>query len=90
MCFGFRNEIFWLNVCTHILITGEMALFPFPSSLGCKFCYAPPLCVTDCNGQIYYVVHRLKLISRIVIHLGVHKHPIANGKCKEFEDKTKG
>jgi hypothetical protein len=24
-----------------------------------------------------------------MIHLGVHNHPIANGKCKEFLDKTR-
>ncbi len=90
VCFASCNEIFRCNECIHISIVGQMALFPFASSLGCKSSYVPPLCVINCSGQIYYVVHRLKSISRIVIHLGVHKHLVANGKCREFEDETRG
>jgi hypothetical protein len=66
-----------------------MALSPSTSSLRCKFCHAPPLCVINCNEKVYYDVHRLQSISRTTIHLGVHKHSIMDGKCKESMDKTK-
>ncbi len=67
-----------------------MALSPSTSSLGCKFCHAPPLCIIDYNERVYYDVHRLQSISRVAIHLGVHKHSIVDGKCKESMDKLKG
>jgi hypothetical protein len=53
-------------------------MIPLTSSLGCKFCHALPFCVANCNGQIYYVVHKFESMSRMVIHFGVHNHPIAN------------
>jgi hypothetical protein len=40
--FGSRNEIFWCDDCTHILVVGQMALSPFSSLLGCKLCHALP------------------------------------------------
>ncbi len=48
------------------------------------------LCVINCSGRIYYVVHKLQSTSKVVIHLhGVHKHLVANGKCKETMGETK-
>jgi len=32
---------------------------------------------------------RLPTITRLAIHFGVHKHPMVDGKCKEFVDKIK-
>ncbi len=66
-----------------------MALIPSTSLLGYKFSYAPHLYVIDCNGWIYYVVHRFQLISRTMIHLGVHKHHVAIGKCTESMHEIK-
>jgi hypothetical protein len=66
-----------------------MAMFPSVSLLGCKLCHAPPLYVDDCSGQIYYVMHKLQLISKATIHFRVHKHFVANGKCKESMDETR-
>ncbi len=63
-------------------------MFPSASLLGCKLCNTPPLYVNDCSGQIYYVVHKLQSISRATIHFRVHKHFVANGKCKESMDET--
>ncbi len=59
ICCAFRNEIFWCDECTHIPIVGQMVMSPYASSFGCKFYHAPPLCVVDYSGLIYYVVHRL-------------------------------
>ncbi len=86
---GSCNEIFWCSECTHILIMVQMALSPFASSCACKFYHSPPLCVADCLGRIYYLMHKLPSIIRVVIHIEVHKHPMADGKCKEFVDKIK-
>jgi hypothetical protein len=45
---GFHNEIFWCGECTHILVVGQMALFPSASSFACNFFHFLPLCVVDC------------------------------------------
>jgi hypothetical protein len=66
-----------------------MALTPSASSFGYKFYHVLPFFVIDDGGQIYYVVHRLQSISRVTIHLWVHKHPITDGKCKEFMDEIR-
>jgi len=64
-------------------------MIPSTSSLGCKFYHSYPFYVTDCGGRIYYVVHRLQSMSKAVIHLGVHNHFVAYGKCWEFVKETR-
>jgi hypothetical protein len=86
---NFCNEIFWCSECTHILVIGQMSLCPSTFSFACKFCHFPPLCVVDRPRQIYYIVHRLPTIIIATIHFRVHKHLVANGKCRESMDKTK-
>ncbi len=83
------NEIFWCSECTHIPIMGQMVISSFASSFTCKFCHFPLLCVVNCHGQIYYIVHRLPSISKAAIHLEVHKHLVADGKCRKFVDETR-
>ncbi len=34
-------------------------------------------------------MHKLQSLSKETIHLGVHNHPIVNGKCKEFLDEIR-
>ncbi len=88
MHIGSCNENFWCDECTHILVVVQMALCPSTSSFPCKFCHFTPPCVVDCLGWIYYVMHWLPTITRATIHFGVHKHLMADGKCREFMDKT--
>ncbi len=87
--FAFHNEFFWCGECTHVLVIGQLVMFPSASLLGCKFYHVFPLHVTNYNGWIYYVVHRFQSISRTEIHLGVHQHLVVYGKCKEFVDNTR-
>jgi len=77
------------TLCIHIPILSQMTMIPSSSPLGCKFCHSPPFCVTNCGGCIYYVMHRFQSMSKAVIHLGVHNHPIADGKCWEFVKETR-
>ncbi len=64
-------------------------MIPSASSFGCKFHHAPPLCVEDYNGKIYYVVHKLQFMSIVAIHYNVHNHLIMDGKCWKFIVETK-
>jgi hypothetical protein len=86
---GSRKEILWCDECTHILMLGNMAFFAFASSFACKFYHFFSLCVADYLGKIYYVMHKLPTITKATIHFKVHKHPMADGKCKEFVDKIR-
>jgi hypothetical protein len=38
---------------------------------------------------MYYVVHKFPNLSRTVIHLGTHAHPIVNGKCRKYFQEMK-
>jgi hypothetical protein len=66
-----------------------MTMIPSSSLLKWKFCHSPPFCVTGYGGRIYYVVHRFWSMLRAVIHLGVHNHPIVDGKCRESIKETR-
>jgi hypothetical protein len=59
------------------------------SLLGCKFCHSLSLCVANCNGQIYYVVHKHQSMSRVANHFGVHNHLIVDGKCQKSIKETR-
>ncbi len=89
VCSTSHNETFQCIECTHILVVGQMVVFPFASLLECKLCHVLPLCVTNCSERIYYVVHRLQSISKVTIHLGVHKHLVVDGKCRVSMDKIR-
>ncbi len=89
MRFAIRNETVWCDECAHILVLCQKIMISSSSSLGCKFCHSLPFCFIDYNGRIYYVVYRFQFMSKAVIHLGVHNHPIADGKCRKLVDETR-
>jgi len=39
---------------------------------------------------MYYVIHKLQSLSRVVIHLGTDEHPIVEGMSKESLEEIKG
>jgi hypothetical protein len=39
---------------------------------------------------MYYVIHKLQSLSRVVIHLGRDEHPIVEGMSKESLEEIKG
>jgi ABC-type methionine transport system ATPase subunit len=38
---------------------------------------------------MYYVIHKLQLMLRVVIHLNTHEHPVAKGMCKDVSEEIK-
>ncbi len=89
MCSTTRNETFWCGECTHIPILGQMTMILSSSLLGCKSFHFPPFYLIDCDGRIYYVVHKLQFMSRTTIHLGIYNHPVVDGKCQEFVEEIR-
>jgi hypothetical protein len=74
------NETEWYGTTT--LPFGVCQDPPADSSLVCKVCKKPPTCIDFCAARIYYVVSAGDM-SRACIHLGNHKHPVAEGQCRE-------
>jgi hypothetical protein len=48
--YAFHNEAFKCGECVHIVVIGQMIMISFAFLLGCKFCHAPPFCITDYSG----------------------------------------
>jgi hypothetical protein len=38
---------------------------------------------------MYYVIHKLQLLLRATIHVGMHKHHVAEGMCKDVLEEIK-
>jgi len=81
-------ETTWVKELAQVPSKGQV-IKPPSSSFACKFYNFPPSCVDPCKCQIYYVVHKLQSILRAIIHLGVHLHPITNGRCRKVVDENK-
>ena len=61
---------------------------PPNSSLVCKICRIPPICLATCGARIFYVYSSDKDTSRAAIHLGRHVHPVSDGVCLETLDRV--
>jgi hypothetical protein len=72
-----HNEIIQSGDSTHIPLAGHFAPSPHVYTIVCKFCDAFFFCVNSYPCQMYYVIHKLQLLSRATIRLGMHEHPIA-------------
>ena len=71
-----------------------VALIPFPigggptekSTLACKVCQSPPICLALCSARIYHVSSSDSEVTRAAIHLGRHSHPVSQGTCQDSMD----
>ncbi len=55
----------------------------------CKICNNAPLCENLCVACMYYVMHKQENLTQIMIHLGMHDHPMAEGHSKEKFEQVK-
>lgn len=56
---------------------------PSGSTVVCKVCKVPPVCLTTCPAKIYYVVATERM-TRACVHLGVHNHLVKVGDYRDF------
>ena len=59
---------------------------PKKSRLECKVCHSTPVCIVVYHAHIIYVHSTSSEMSRTCIYLGVHKHSVSNGTCRESPD----
>jgi hypothetical protein len=82
-----RNETEWSGRTNTPFKLGLLP--PSDSTLVCKVCKVPPICVNFCPGRIYYVLGKGDM-SRACIHLGMHNHPVSDDICRETVDTISG
>ena len=71
-----------------------VALFPFAiregplpkSTLACKVCHIPPVCLALCDARIYYVFSSNPNLTHAAIHTGHHVHLVSDGVCLDSLD----
>jgi hypothetical protein len=80
------NEMEWDGFTTTPFQVGCQP--PSQSSIICKICKTPPACVAKCQARIYYVSSGDHM-TRACVYLGVHEHPVKNGKYQDFKDRSR-
>jgi hypothetical protein len=80
------NEMEWNGFIPAPFSVGEPA--PHGSTLVCKICKHPPVCIANCVARIYYVLGPANM-TRACLHLGVHKHPVKVGEDQEIKERTR-
>ena len=63
---------------------GQLA--PAQSSLFCKICKVPAVCITPSGARIYYVYGAVNMICAC-LDLGIHKHPMKVGEDQEIKER---
>jgi hypothetical protein len=80
------NEREWNGFIMTTIPIGQPA--PAGSSLVCKICKVPPVCIATCTARIYYVFGAANM-TRACLHLGVHEHPVKVGEDQEIKKRTR-
>ena len=81
---GKVNKTEWTRVALSPFAVGEGP--PPKSTLACKVCHTPPVCLALCDARIYYVFSSNPNLSRAAIHTGHHVHPVSDGVCLDSLD----
>jgi hypothetical protein len=80
------NELKWDIFTVTTIPVGQPA--PVGSSLVCKICKVPPICIATYATRIYYVFGAANM-TRTCVHLGIHEHPVKVGEDQEIKEKTR-
>jgi hypothetical protein len=67
-------------------IVHDFSRYSFVLSLSYyKICKIMMFCVNTCATCMYYIVHKQKNLTQIMIHLGTHDHLVVKGRCKDVD-----
>jgi hypothetical protein len=79
------NEREWDGFIVTTIPVGQPV--PAGSTLVCKICKVPPICVATCAAIIYYVYGAANM-TPTCLHLGVYEHPVKVGNDQEIKERT--
>jgi hypothetical protein len=80
------NEREWDGFTVTTTPVGQPA--PARSTLVCKICKVPSVCIATFATRIYYVYGAVNM-TRACLHLGVHEHPMKVGEDQEIKEKMR-
>ena len=80
------NEIKWNEFTLTIFPVGQLA--PVGSSLVCKSCKVPSICIATCGARIYYVFGTTNM-THACVHLGLYEHLIKASENQDIKEKTR-
>lgn len=83
---GTPNQTIWSGNLMQVISSNGMSSLPF-GSLSCFYCGEAPILLKDYPCFVYYVLIDDNR-SRLFIHQGTHKHPIARGVLWSAIQKT--
>jgi hypothetical protein len=84
-----RNEVSWNGDSSQCMISKECLMRSLICIINCKFCDSSPPYLQTCSCKMYYVVHKFPNLSRAVIQLGTHAHPVVDEKCRKSSQDMK-
>jgi hypothetical protein len=72
-------------------VAASRSLFQDPSipskcTLVCRYCKTLPMCLMICPCKMFYVVPKNPSMSKAVVHIGTHDHPVADSDCRGAMD----
>ena len=82
--FGKVNKTEWIGIILCPLVVGGDP--PPKFTLAYKVCHTPPECLALYDAKIYYVFSNNQYMTRVVVHIGYHDHPISDGVCLDSLD----
>ena len=81
---GKVNKTKWTGVALSLFAIGEGP--PPKSTLTCKVCHIPPVCLALYDARIYYVFSSNSDLTCAAIHTSRHVHPLSDGVCLDSLD----
>ena len=83
----FNNTFFQGNLAKKIAV-GLLAENE-KSRIFCHFCQKTAYCVQKCKCMVYYVMPKDPSVTRLMLHLGVHDHPVQPGTSKAMIERVR-
>ena len=80
------NSTEWSGVALEPFFVGGSPMEK--STLACKVCQTPPICLALSDARIYHVSSSDSDITHAAIHLGCHRHIVSQGRCQNSMDIT--
>lgn len=80
---GIKNETQWKGRLLRVPQVNQVT----SGTLQCLHCKSHPICKTLCSCKMYLCFPKLQSVTRCVIHIGYHMHPVLQGTSrKEIEN----
>ena len=74
---GRPNQTSWTGKLLHVILAKGISCLPY-GSLVCFHCGVAPILLKECPCVVYYVLPNENR-TRLFIHQGTHRHPVAKG-----------